>query len=237
MYKSSICFILFKPAVPGNIGASARAIKTMGFKELRLVDPAADPLHEEARMLAHGSVDILENCKVFRSFGEAVKDIDFLVATTAKRKSAKVDYVPSYELGKVLSEKLPLTNKIGIVFGTEESGLPNSVLQKCNMAVSIPMAQPYPSLNLSQSVMILAYELSMLKETASGEEAENQAINTWHQLEERTSIILEDCGINPGTPLYHRIIERMSLMKAADARLAHSISSKIMDLINYRKSL
>lgn len=228
MKRADICFILYKPAVPGNIGASARAMKTMGFSELRLIDPA-DHLGDEARMMAHASHDILENCKVYSDFEEAVSDIDFIVATTAKKKSAKVDYVTSNELGKVLSEKLPLTKKIGIIFGTEESGLPNSVLQKCNMAVSIPMAQPYPSLNLSQSVMILAYELSTIKGPEPGEEREDQSENTWQQLEERTSTILEECGIKQGTPLYHRIIERMSFMTASDARLAHSVSSKILD--------
>lgn len=263
MEKTDICFILYKPAVPGNIGASARAMKTMGFTELRLIDPA-DHLCDEARMMAHGSTDILENAKTYSTFAEAVDDLDFLTATTAKTRSAKVDYIPSTGLPAFIREKLPVTQRIGILFGTEESGLPNELLLQANVGITIPMSASYPSLNLSQAVMVVAYELSGLKAgsdrqgemaaagtdphpagPASGSDwygnpdkqdkpeqpAVQSAPESWKQLQERTSIILERSGIMPGTPLYHRIIERMSFLSASDTRLAHSVSAGIMELL------
>ena len=240
MEKTDICFILYKPEVPGNIGASARAMKTMGFTELRLIDPA-DHLCDEARMMAHGSTDILENAKTYSTFAEAVTDLDFLTATTAKTRSAKVDYIPSTGLSAFIREKLPVTQRIGILFGTEESGLPNELLLQANVGITIPMSASYPSLNLSQAVMVVAYELSGLKAgpdrrgemAAAGTDPHpaGPAPESWKQLQERTSIILERSGILPGTPLYHRIIERMSFLSASDTRLAHSVSAGIMELL------
>lgn len=267
MADPDICFILYKPAAPGNIGAAARAMKTMGFSELRLVDPA-DHLADEAKMMAHGAHDILENSKVYPTYEGAVDDIGFIVCTTAKRKSAKVDYIPSGQLRGFLAEKIPVAHRIGIVFGTEESGLPNVIIQHADAGVTIPMATTHPSLNLAQSVMVIAYELSgLLRDDASGISADGlpagtllrrktgemqrqketsghhrkqedrtgqQQPQTWRELRERTAEILNQSGIRTGTPLYHRILERMSFMKASDARLAHSVSSKIMELIRQK---
>ena len=97
-----LIFILYKPGVPGNIGAAARAIKTMGFSKLRLIDPPANHLSDEALMMAHGSHDILEKAEVFPSFNLAAHDIDFLVGTTAKKKSAHEDYPEPSEIVKLL---------------------------------------------------------------------------------------------------------------------------------------
>lgn len=236
--SSKICFILYKPAVPGNIGASARALKTMGFSELRLIDPA-DHLSDEARMMAHGSHDILENAKVFATFKTATDDLDFLVATTAKSRSAKVDYIAAPDLSAFIREKMPVTRRIGILFGTEESGLPNELLLQANVGVSIPMTGSYPSLNLSQAVMVVAYELAGLNAdwpvsgTAAAQEKKEDG---WKELQNRTSIILEKSGILPGTPRYHRIIERMSFLSASDTRLAHSVSAGIIELLQKDRS-
>jgi len=274
MADPDFCFILYRPAVPGNIGAAARAIKTMGFSELRLVDPA-DHLSDAAKMMAHGSHDILENSKVYPTYEAAVDDIDFIVCTTAKKKGAKVDYVPSGQLNGFIAEKIPVTRRIGIVFGTEESGLPNSILLTADAGVTIPMATTHPSLNLAQSVMVIAYELSGLLHGDASDRTSTQVpggaqqqlnttgaqqqLNTtgaqqqkaniktpewegsatvlqqpeaWRQLRERTAAILQQAGIQPGTPLFHRILERMSFMKASDARLAHSVTSKVMDMLD-----
>ena len=77
-----IHFILYKPAVPGNVGAAARAIKTMGFKHLRLINPC-NHLGDEALMLAHGSHDILHSAALFEDFESAKADLDLVICTTA----------------------------------------------------------------------------------------------------------------------------------------------------------
>ncbi len=158
-----IHFILYKPAVPGNVGAAARAIKTMGFKHLRLINPC-DHLGEEAFMLGHGSHDILESALLYDTFEQAVSDLDMVICTTAKGRSAKHDYHSSREIQHLLDNKKEDLGKVGILFGTEESGLPNALILKSDMAMSIPMAGGYPSLNLAQAVMISAYELSPLNQ-------------------------------------------------------------------------
>ena len=242
-------------------------MKTMGFTELRLIDPS-DHLSDEAKMMAHGSHEILENCKVFDTYDEAVADISFVICTTAKKRSAKVDYIPAPRLTQFIADKSAVTGKIAVVFGSEESGLPNEILLKANVGVTIPMATEYPSLNLSQAVMTIAYECSAGAERVSSEGEESgtpggaersgpegelkklpderslpeeparkqkkQESATWQQLQERTTEILQEAGIHPPTPLYHRIIERMSMMKASDARLAHSVTARIMNLLKKR---
>ncbi len=80
-----ICIILNHPTTPENIGAAARALKTMGFSDLRLVDPC-DHLSDRAHWLAHGSEDILESAQVFNSITAAISDIDFLIGTSAKKR-------------------------------------------------------------------------------------------------------------------------------------------------------
>jgi len=124
----NITFILVNPAVPENIGASARAMNTMGFHDLRLVNPC-NFLNEKARMLAHGSHSILENATVFSSLEKAVRDIDFVIGTTAKRRSAKEDYYSANLLSGYLAKKGDSISTIAIVFGKEESGLTNEEIR------------------------------------------------------------------------------------------------------------
>jgi tRNA/rRNA methyltransferase len=221
-----IHFILYKPAVPGNVGAAARAIKTMGFSHLRLIEPC-DHLGDEAMMLAHGSHDILESAKLFGDFETAVADLDLVVCTTAKGRTAKHDYHSSRELAGLLNNKKEQLGKVGILFGTEESGLPNQLVLKSDMAMSIPMAGSYPSLNLAQSVMVTAYELSQLNKVEKPGEALSKSGEGWITLKRNTEELLRQSGIPEGTPLYHRILERLSTVDANDIPLFLSVLSRI----------
>jgi tRNA/rRNA methyltransferase len=224
--RGDIIFILYKPAVPGNIGASARAMKTMGFDQLRLIDPA-DHMADESLMMAHGSKDILEKAQVFQSFEDAVKDIDFVIASTAKNRSAKEDYIDSRDLSEMLSQKKDILGKVGVLFGTEESGLPNQLILQSNIAVTIPMNEPYPSLNLSQAVMIMVYEMSRLSLPEAQKDKEEMSIEGWKQLDLRVKNILSTADIKPQNPLYNRILERVSFLNAGDAGLLHSVTSRL----------
>ena len=156
-----IRFVLVAPAVAGNVGASARALKTMGFRGLRLV---GSELHrqEEALWTAHGSRDILENAEVFASLREALADRDFVIATTARRRGLRHEYHPAGTLEEMIRRKGGAALRPALVFGPEESGLSNADLQLCDCLSSIPLAAPQPSLNLSQAVMLYAYLLSPL---------------------------------------------------------------------------
>jgi tRNA/rRNA methyltransferase len=221
-----IHFILYKPAVPGNVGAAARAIKTMGFRHLRLINPC-DHLADEARMLAHGSHDILESALLFDDFEGAVTDLDLVVCTTAKGRSAKHDYHSSRDIRNQLEKKQRFLNRVGILFGTEESGLPNSLILKSDMAMSIPMKGSYPSLNLAQAVMITAYELSPINQPAKPGISVSKSGEGWGTLKRQTAQLLNEAGILEGTPLYHRIMERMATLSANDIPLFLSAISRL----------
>ncbi len=221
-----IHFILYKPAVPGNVGAAARAIKTMGFTHLRLIDPC-DHLGDEAMMLAHASHDILQSAQLFNDFESAVADLDLVVCTTAKRRTAKHDYHSSRDLYGLLSNKKDQLEKVGILFGTEESGLPNQLVLKSDLAISIPMAGTYPSINLAQSVMVTAYELSLLNQLEKPGEALSKSGEGFGTLKKQTKQLLWQAGIPEGSPLFHRILERLATVDTNDIPLFLSVLSRI----------
>jgi tRNA/rRNA methyltransferase len=223
--KMEIHFILVEPAVPENIGASARALKTMGFSSMRLVNPC-DYLHVKSRMLAHGAQDVLENSKVYKSLESALHDIDFSIGTTAKRRSVKFDYHNSDNIPSLIREKKGAIKSLGIVFGREESGLTNEELQLCNIASSIPLEESYPSLNLSQAVMLYAYLMSPLRITSQVEYAPVEG-QDWALLQKKAVEILNKVGIDSNPNLYHRMLERLSLINRDDMNLFMSFFNKL----------
>ena len=199
----------------------------MGFRNLRLIAPC-DHLAEEALMLAHGSREILRSALVCDRFEDAVKDLDLLICTTAKERSAKHDYHSSRKILEVLEEKADQLQQVGILFGTEESGLPNELVLQSDLAMSIPMAGPYPSLNLAQSVMITAYELSPLNPLGLPGSALSKSGEGWGTLKNLAARLLKDLDIPEGSPLHHRIMERMALLSAEDIPLVLSVVSRIL---------
>jgi len=225
----SICFILVEPAVPENVGAAARAVKTMGFTDLRLVNPC-DHLGTKAKMLAHASHEILENAKIFNSLADAINDLDFVIATTAKQRWVKLDIIPSNELSKFIEEKENTISKIGIVFGREESGLTNEEISICNRVSTIPLASPYPSINLAQTVMIYAYTLSTLSQKKNVE-IESVNSESLKSLQNKVSEVLNIAEITPDMLIFGRIHERISELSANDIRLLHSVTTKLLEKI------
>lgn len=221
-----ITFILVNPAVPANIGAAARAMKTMGFSMMRLVNPC-DHLSAEARMLAHGSNDILESAKIFSTLKEAVADQDFVIGTTARHRTKRVDYFPAGKLTEIIQSKGKSIKKVAMIFGSEESGLSNEDLTRCDLLSFVPMAKKYPSLNLSQAVMVFAYELSVLagRKTSKGQIAKDYP--SWKALKMKTEPFLEEIGIHREDLLFTRIMERFALLGETDVHLLHSIIARI----------
>lgn len=155
--RNNIYFVLVEPQHPGNIGASARALKTMGFKNFVLINPVDFDV-PETRFMAHASADILDRIQIKSTLKEVLNEMDFVVATTQRNRGYHLPYYTPTEL----SEKIiPISqdNKIAIVFGREDSGLKNQELRACHVTSTIPAGVKHPALNLSQSVMIYCYEL------------------------------------------------------------------------------
>ncbi len=228
-----VYFILTDPAVPENIGASARAIKTMGFSLLRLVRPQNFP-NEKANWLAHGSIDILLNANTYDSLETAISDLDFVIGTSSKERSVKYDSYPVSELKSIITKKGIFIQKLGIVFGGEESGLSNADLNLCDIVSYVPLANPYPSLNLSQAVMLYSFQLSA-NEIRKSKLTEAKKIKGFRLIKKRVSNILQDIHIPDGNPLHNRIIERLALLNHSDLNLLHSISNKLVSKLKKKK--
>lgn len=154
-------FILVETSRAGNIGSAARAIKTMGFSELVLVNPRhPDPLvDEEAIALASGATDVLSNARIVATLDEALDDCNFSVALSARLR----EFSPPVFEPRALAERLVSDQglRAALVFGNERFGLSNEQVVKCSALVSIPANPAYSSLNLSQAVQVLAYECRM----------------------------------------------------------------------------
>jgi len=217
-----ISFILQTPSTPENIGAAARAMKTMGFYDLRLVNPC-DHLCDRARWLAHNSEDILESATIFDSVGAAVKDIDFLVGTSAKKRPSKNENIPVRRLAELIKDKGKTIRSVGILFGTEDRGLSNEQLTICDILSHIPMKQTQPSLNLAQAVMIYTYELTQLSRTESRQSAKQPTEATYLKLKQNVGEILDKLGLENCLPIRNRIIERLSVLSEKDTHLIQSI--------------
>ena len=148
-----LTIILVGPARAENVGAAARAMKTMGFRELRIVDSEAH-LAPPARWVAHGSGDILDGITTYPTLAEALHDVDFTVATTARSRARFHYYATPQQLLPLLEEKAQWMNHTALVFGREDAGLTNEELALADVLTGVPMAADYPSLNLGQSVMV-----------------------------------------------------------------------------------
>jgi tRNA/rRNA methyltransferase len=230
-----IFFVLVQPARPENVGAAARAIKTMGFSELRLVNPAYEDA-DRALRVAHGSREILERAGIFSSLEEAVADADFVIGTTAKRRMVKHDYVPSTALVEELRRKGDTVYRVAVVFGREESGLSNEELARCTVVSRIPMRRLYPSLNLGQAVMIYAYTLSPLAVGGFASKKIGRDPESLAALLSKAEAILGSLGIAANPLVYNRMIERLTAMGQDDIHLMHSFCNKLLERLKCEES-
>jgi tRNA/rRNA methyltransferase len=225
-----IQFILVEPGLPENIGASARAIKTMGFDTLCLVKPC-EWKTGKSRRVAHGSADILDNASLYESLKESLKGSDLSVATSSKYRTVKQDWVRADELYSFIESKSESVKNISIVFGREESGLTNDEIRLCDIKSGIVMDSPYPSLNLAQAVMIYAYELSGLNKNifTMTDQADEKSFSI---LKIKIRKILSELGINEHDNRYGRIMERISFLKDDDIHLVHSVCNSILESLS-----
>ena len=154
-------FVLVETSRPGNIGAAARAMKTMGFSELVLVNPRFPDarLQEEAIAFASGAQDVLNNARIVGSIEEALAECNFAAAVSARLR----EFSPPVLTPRALAGELTMntTLRAALVMGNERFGLPNEIVEKCNVLINIPANPDYSSLNLAQAVQVLAYECRM----------------------------------------------------------------------------
>lgn len=156
----NFAFVLVRPQSPGNVGAVARAMKNMGLSDLRLVAPARwnRRAAEVAELMAVHASDVLDGARTYASLAAALDDRALTVGTTCRTGLYRSG------LGAIRSAAPELIgasacNRIAVVFGPEDSGLTNEEIKLCQRLVTVPTAPAYPSLNLAQAAMVMAYEL------------------------------------------------------------------------------
>lgn len=161
---SSVVVVLFEPLDPVNIAATIRAMKNMGVASLRLVRPVKyDPNRLEG--IAHGTMDLIERIQSYASFDQAIADCVHTVGFTARRRAAKWRVVDPKIAAAELLQHVP-EGRVALVFGREDSGLPNEILDRVNATVTIPTTD-HASLNLAQAVLIGLYELHLASADAT----------------------------------------------------------------------
>ena len=162
MTPNSIRFVLCRPSHPGNIGAAARAIKAMGFRDLRLVAPERFPA-PEAQWMATNAVDVLENAVVCATLEEAIKDCIHAFALSARSR----EWSPQvFDVRTAAARAVGMAGPVAFVFGNETAGLTNEEVFACQSLVHIPASRDFSSLNLAQAVQVVAYELHMALDVA-----------------------------------------------------------------------
>ena len=154
--------ILCETSHPGNIGSVARAMKTMGFSDLYLVNPKDFP-SKHAQALACGAEDILKKATVATSLEVALKNINHIIGFTARKRELTQPHKNVRDLSKQLINEAS-NNKIAIIFGNETNGLSNLELQHCQSLGFIDANSKYSSLNLAHAVQIVCHEIRMVSE-------------------------------------------------------------------------
>ncbi|MCQ4966507.1 tRNA/rRNA methyltransferase [Atlantibacter hermannii] len=223
--------ILVSPARPENIGAAARAMKTMGFNQLRIVASDAH-LQPATRWVAHGAGDIIDNIQVYPTLADAVADMDFIIATTARSRAKFHYYATPEQLVPLLREKQQWMSRMALVFGREDSGLTNEELALADILTGVPMVADYPSLNLGQAVMVYCYQLASLMQTApvSISPDQNRQLDA---LRDRMTGLLEKLNVADDNKMSDWLTQRLGLLEQRDTamlhRLLHDIEKKLAE--------
>lgn len=188
---NQIKIVLVEPSHPGNIGAAARAAKTMCIENFVLVNPEDFP-SGQARARATGAIDVLERAVVCNSLKEAIADCTFVVGASARERGLQCAEIAPDNLGARVWQEIEQGN-VAIVFGRESSGLSNEELDQCHYLTTIPANWEFSSLNLASAVQVICYEIysAYLKKSSADKatdhdlqaNAETDALATVEQLE------------------------------------------------------
>lgn len=201
----AVKIVLVGTTHPGNIGASARAMKNMGLSELVLVAPRHFP-HEDAVARASGAEDVLGKAKVVETLDEALADCTFVAGASARSRTIEMPVLAPRECAARLIRE-SRAGKVAAVFGPEKSGLSNEDLDRCHLLLAIPAVTGFSSLNLAMAVQVVCYELRLAAMPASVEEARREVpLASGAELErfyEHLEQVLTASGfLDPANPRY-----------------------------------
>ncbi|HEY6281199.1 MAG TPA: RNA methyltransferase [Burkholderiales bacterium] len=204
----NVRIVLVHPTHPGNIGASARAMKTMGLSSLVLVNPKRFP-DREAEALASGALDVLAEARLCASLDEALSGTVLAAALSVRQRELSHTAYHAKEAAGIVLEQAR-QHPVALVFGGEISGLSNEEIIKCQMLVHIPANPDYSSLNLAAAVQVMCYELRLALENLAPQPSEFEAASFeevemfYRHLEE---VMVSTRYLNPDKP--KRLMERL----------------------------
>ena len=187
--------VLSHTSHPGNIGAAARAMKTMGLSRLYLVDPRHFP-DPEAEARASGASDLLARAVVCRTLEEALADTVFAVGMSARRRDLSLPFCWARDGAARLAQRAS-SDEVALVFGNETSGLSNEELSLCHLPVMIPANPDYSSLNLGAAVQLMCYELRLAVAAPGAPPASELPLATGEEVE-GLHAHLERCALASG---------------------------------------
>jgi len=156
--NADISIVLVEPQSPGNIGMACRAMKNMGFTQLRLVN-GCDRFHPEALKFAVSARDLLESAIIFPDLASALADCTLTVGTTRRHGKYRPEILSPGDVAVRLNGQAGADRRGAIVFGREDNGLTTEELSLCRWHATIPTSAEYGSLNLAQSVLLFCYEM------------------------------------------------------------------------------
>ncbi len=157
--SKNIRFVLLGTTHSGNIGAAARAMKTMGINDLALVKPEGFP-SAEATSRASGADDLLYNADICNHIDDAIKTSKLVIGTTARKRHLDIPVIDARQAAELLVNESK-QHQVSLVFGKERYGMTNEEVERCHYLVRLPTVETFSSLNLASAVQVLAYECRM----------------------------------------------------------------------------
>lgn len=219
-----LLFVLVEPARPAHVGAAARALKTQGFSRLAIINSDAH-CQDEARWVAHGATDILDQALVLPDVATLRHCCDVMIGTTARERGVQRHYHSPTALQQQLAQQAGTAGTVALLFGREASGLHNDELALCDLWSSIPLAQDYPSLSLGQAVTVYAVALAALGRLPGLPAGEADAGQLAH-LRQRLLAWFDD-ELPDGDPkLREWLQERLPCLTDRDVRMAHQLLNR-----------
>ena len=220
---------------PGNIGASARAMKTMGLSDLRLIQ-TVDHKQSDAWAMASGADDVVDHAKRYASVEQAAGDLQLLIGLSARKRQA-ISAISTLELTDFLNRH-PNKHSIGFLFGNEQSGLDNDSLSLCHAHMFIPTNPNFSSLNLAASVQIVSYLCRMIStnHTAEQHQIEHPAasMGSVFALSDKLMRIHEITSTHKHSPIDNRALSKLILSyhpSARDCEILHGVLKNILHCI------
>lgn len=210
MNLASVRIVLVATTHPGNIGSTARAMKTMGLSRLYLVNPNLNP-YRKAHELAAGAFDILQTAVQCTTLAEALEGCHLVCGTSARPRDLALPGLTPAACAQLVMEQ-PEEAEIALVFGREHAGLTNEELLQCHYHLHIPSNPEFSSLNLAQAVQIIAYELRMHSLNPGAQVETNQhafATNTEMALfyEHLEKVLVQIDFLKPSNP--RKLLQRL----------------------------